>query len=84
MDAPFLGDIAIGAGISRRDAKLQGKPMVAHLQHLVIHGLLHLLGHDHENEVEAAEMEDLERLILARIGHPDPYSYPEAAARRAI
>lgn len=72
---PFLGDIAIGDGIARADAASMGKSFDAHLSHLVAHGLLHLLGYDHEEEVEAEEMENLERRVLASLGLPDPYSH---------
>ena len=73
MDAPFLGDIAVGVGVATRDAQAQSKPLTAHLQHLLIHGLLHLAGHDHEDDTEAVEMEELERQALASLGVPDPY-----------
>lgn len=73
-DAPFLGDIAIGFGVAARDAASMGRPLHGHVGHLLVHGLLHLLGHDHEEEAEAAVMEGLEREILASLGWPDPYS----------
>ena len=73
MDHPFLGDIALSLGVSRRDAAAQGKQMDQHFAHLVIHGVLHLLGHDHINDTEAEEMEALERSALASLGWPDPY-----------
>lgn len=75
IDAPFLGDIAVGAGIATRDAETQGKPLSDHLRHLVIHGFLHLLGHDHEEDTQAVEMEALERQALASLGLPDPYRF---------
>jgi probable rRNA maturation factor len=71
---PMLGDIVVAAETVRAEADLEGKPFDDHLRHLILHGLLHLLGHDHENDTEAAEMESLERVILADIGVPDPYS----------
>ena len=73
MDRPFLGDIAISLGVSRKDAQAQGKRLDQHLAHLIIHGVLHLLGHDHINDTEAEEMEALERSALASLGWPDPY-----------
>ncbi len=73
MDAPFLGDIAVGIGIAARDAETQGKTLADHLRHLVIHGFLHLVGHDHEEDTQAVEMEALERQALATLGVPDPY-----------
>ena len=56
------------------EAKLEGKPLEHHISHLVLHGLLHLLGHDHEQEADAEEMEALERGALARLAIPDPYA----------
>lgn len=73
-DAPFLGDIAIAFGVASRDAVEQGKPLHDHLAHLLVHGYLHLVGHDHMNDTDAHEMEALERAALASIGLPDPYS----------
>jgi len=70
----FLGDIAIGYGIARKDAAFSGKTLANHLSHLLIHGLLHLLGHDHIQDSEAEIMEDLERKALASLGIDDPYS----------
>lgn len=74
MDAPFLGDIAVGYEISAKDAAESGKTLSDHLAHLIIHGYLHLVGYDHMDEKEAEEMEDLERRALASIGIADPYS----------
>ena len=54
----------------------QGKPLAHHLQHLVAHGVLHLLGYDHMSDAEAEEMEGLERAVLAGLGIPDPYCRP--------
>lgn len=68
-----LGDIALAFGVCAREAAEQNKPLAAHLQHLVAHGVLHLLGYDHEDDAEAEVMEDLERNILAGLGLPDPY-----------
>ena len=69
-----LGDIAVCAPVVAREAKSQGKTPAAHWAHLVIHGVLHLLGHDHERQRDAAAMEALEARILARLGFPDPYA----------
>ncbi len=69
-----LGDIALAFGVCAREAAEQGKPLVHHLQHLVAHGVLHLLGYDHETDAEAEHMEGLERVILAGLGVPDPYA----------
>jgi probable rRNA maturation factor len=69
----FLGDIALAYGVCARESQEQGKPLSHHLQHLVAHGVLHLLGYDHENDAQADEMEGLERAVLAGLGIPDPY-----------
>ncbi len=69
-----LGDIALAYGVCAREAAEQGKPLAHHLQHLVAHGVLHLVGYDHETDAEAEQMEGLERVILAGLGVPDPYA----------
>jgi probable rRNA maturation factor len=69
-----LGDIAVAHGVVAREAHEQGKPIAHHLQHLVIHGVLHLIGYDHERDEDAERMEALERKLLARLGIPDPYA----------
>lgn len=69
-----LGDVALAFGVCAAEAQAQGKPLAHHLQHLVAHGVLHLVGYDHETDAEAAEMEDLERVVLAELGVPDPYA----------
>ena len=74
MDAPFLGDLAIGYDISAADAESAGKSLPDHLSHLLIHGYLHLLGYDHAEHSDAEEMEALERRALASLGIADPYS----------
>jgi len=68
-----LGDIALAYGVCAREALEQGKPLAHHLQHLVAHGVLHLLGYDHMSDDEAETMEGLERVVLAGLGAPDPY-----------
>lgn len=68
-----LGDIAITLGVVTREAAEAGKPFDDHLCHLLVHGLLHLLGFDHIRDADAALMEGLETTILARLGIPDPY-----------
>jgi len=70
----FLGDIAICARLVQAEAKTQGKPPEAHWTHLIVHGVLHLIGYDHVEEAAARTMEDLERAILSRLGLPDPYN----------
>jgi probable rRNA maturation factor len=69
----FLGDVALAYGVCAREADEQGKPLAHHLQHLVAHGVLHLLGYDHVSDDEAEAMEGLERVVLAGLGLPDPY-----------
>ncbi|MBU0500134.1 MAG: rRNA maturation RNase YbeY [Gammaproteobacteria bacterium] len=69
----YLGDLVICAPVVEREALEQGKAPEAHWTHLVVHGVLHLLGHDHQNDASAEAMEALEVAILARLGLPDPY-----------
>ena len=69
----YLGDIAIAYGVTTREAKAQGKRFADHAAHLVVHGVLHLLGFDHERAADAKRMEPLEVKILARLGIADPY-----------
>jgi probable rRNA maturation factor len=71
---PVLGDIAVAYGVAVREAKAEGKTLKAHVSHLVVHGVLHLLGYDHEHDSDARNMEHLERKILARLGIADPYA----------
>jgi probable rRNA maturation factor len=74
-DAPrMLGDIAIAYETTRREADDEQKPFDHHLSHLAVHGFLHLVGYDHENDMQAEAMEALERTILAELGIPDPYA----------
>ena len=68
-----LGDVVLAWETVRREAERDGKPTRDHALHLVVHGLLHLLGHDHEAEAEAEAMERLEAEALARLGIADPY-----------
>lgn len=71
---PHLGDIALAFGVCDAEATAQGKPLAHHLQHLVVHGTLHLMGYDHQSDDEAEAMEGRERVILASLGVPDPYA----------
>jgi probable rRNA maturation factor len=70
---PMLGDIVLALETVKREADEENKPFAHHLTHLTVHGLLHLLGYDHETEEQAAEMEGLEREILSSLAIPDPY-----------
>jgi len=68
-----LGNIAIAWETCAREAAEQGKPMIDHVTHLIVHGTLHLLGYDHSDDSDAARMEGLEVKILASLGLSDPY-----------
>ncbi len=68
-----MGDLVICPAVVAREATEQNKPLAAHYAHLTVHGMLHLQGWDHEDDVEARDMEDEERTILAALGFPDPY-----------
>lgn len=70
---PLMGDLVLCAPVVAREAQEQGKPLNHHYAHLVVHGVLHLLGMDHQDEREAECMEQLEREILAELGIEDPY-----------
>lgn len=69
----YLGDLVICAPVVAAEAVAQDKPLQQHWAHMVVHGCLHLLGYDHQNDHEAEQMESLEREILAGLGLPDPY-----------
>ncbi|TCL08731.1 putative rRNA maturation factor [Shimia isoporae] len=68
-----LGDIAIAFETCEREARAAGKPMADHVTHLVVHGVLHLLGYDHIRDKDATLMEGLETAILGKMGLSDPY-----------
>ena len=78
-DGALSGDLVLCAPVVRAEARAQGKTLVAHYAHLLVHGLLHLQGYDHEDDAGARRMERLERRILARLGFPDPYRPTEDA-----
>jgi len=71
--APVCGDLVLCAPVVTKEAQQQHKSIVAHYAHLVVHGVLHLQGFDHETEDEAQIMEARERAIVMRLGFPDPY-----------
>lgn len=71
--SPLLGDIIIARETVEREADGQGKSFDDHLLHLAVHGMLHLLGLDHQNDADGDAMEALETRILAEMGIPDPY-----------
>jgi probable rRNA maturation factor len=70
----YTGDIAIAYGVTRKEAKAAAKNFADHAAHLVVHGVLHLAGHDHERAKDALAMEALEVKILKRLGIADPYA----------
>jgi probable rRNA maturation factor len=76
-----LGDVVVAYQTVAAEARAQGKPLAAHVSHLVVHGVLHVLGFDHESAAEAADMEAAEIAIMAELGWPDPY---RAAPRRRV
>lgn len=71
--SPLLGDIVICAPVLKREAMQQAKSLNAHWAHIIIHGILHLMGYDHMNEKDAEIMETKEAAILHDLGFPDPY-----------
>ncbi len=73
-EPPYLGDVILARETLAREADAQGKSFLDHATHLVVHGVLHLLGHTHDAEEDAARMESLEVAVLARLGLPDPYA----------
>lgn len=73
-DADYLGDVAVAYGVTAKEAREQKKPFADHATHLVVHGVLHLLGYDHETTRAAKIMEPLEARILEELGIGDPYA----------
>jgi probable rRNA maturation factor len=73
LEIPILGDIVICAEIVNQEAREQGKTEKAHWAHMLTHGILHLLGYDHENVRDAERMENEEKMILHGLGFPNPY-----------
>jgi len=78
---PLEGDLALCAPVITREARAQHKPVAAHYAHMIVHGLLHLQGYDHENDRDAAVMERRERTLLSRFGYPDPYRMRAAGSQ---
>ena len=74
----MLGDIVLAQETVAREAALEGKLLNHHIVHLIVHGFLHLLGYDHQNEKDAETMENLERKALKLIGIADPYACSRA------
>lgn len=71
---PHLGDLALAYGVCVAEAEAQGKTLDRHLAHLVVHGVLHLVGYDHQADSDAGVMEQEETVILRGLGVPDPYA----------
>jgi len=80
VDIPLLGDIAVCAPVVNREALEQHKTSEAHWAHMLVHGCLHLLGYDHQDDSEAEEMEALETALLGGLGFADPYHSANPAA----
>lgn len=76
----LLGDVVLARETVAREAREQGKTLADHMVHLLVHGTLHLLGYDHEEAGDAAEMEALERAVLGGLGVADPYADPSTDA----
>ena len=72
-DLPLFGDLVLCTEVVEQEAAEQGIDLMAHYAHLLVHGMLHLQGFDHEDDDEAEIMETLETVILAKLGYPDPY-----------
>lgn len=81
VDANLLGDILMCAPLVAEEAREQGKAEQAHWAHLTIHGVLHLLGHDHQEVVDAELMEGIEIALLESLGIANPYEEPGAGVR---
>jgi len=79
---PLTGDIALCAPVVAREAREHGISVQARYAQLVVHGVLHLRGYDHQHPTEALEMEKLEAQIIARLGFPDPYSPAQGSRHR--
>ena len=77
--AAYLGDIALAVPFVEREAARLALAPADHAMHLIVHGVLHLMGHDHEDDAEAAEMQALERRTMAGLGLHDPYPFEERA-----
>ncbi len=78
-DPVLMGDIVLCAPVVEKEAAEQNKPLEAHYAHLVVHGILHMQGYDHENNDDATVMEALETQIVTKLGYADPYRIQENA-----
>jgi probable rRNA maturation factor len=77
IDLELIGDLVICAPVLEREAAAQGKTLLAHWAHILIHGTLHLVGYDHENVEDAQVMEEREKELLGLLGFDDPYEFRE-------
>lgn len=77
VSLPLIGDLVVCAAVVEREALQQNKPPANHWAHMIVHGVLHLLGYDHISDSEAEQMEQLEINILSQLGYPDPYQQLE-------
>lgn len=73
LNLPLCGDLVICVPILKKEASEQHKSIIEHAAHLIVHGVLHILGYDHDNDKAAEEMEELETIILDRLGFQNPY-----------
>ncbi|MGI9464308.1 MAG: rRNA maturation RNase YbeY [Aestuariivirgaceae bacterium] len=76
----FLGDIVMASGVVICQADKAGKPLATHISHLIVHGVLHLLGYDHQNDEAARRMQAIETAAMVLLGLPDPYLEHEETA----
>ncbi len=79
IDIDLLGDLVICAPLVIEEATKQNKTVEMHWNHLIVHGCLHLLGYDHLKDEDADKMEDFERQVMNKLGHPDPYKMIDAS-----
>jgi probable rRNA maturation factor len=70
----LTGDLVLCAPVLRREAQAGGKTVIAHCAHLLVHGMLHLQGYDHDRDADARRMQRREAQLLAALGYPDPYA----------
>jgi len=75
VNSSLLGDLVICAPVVQREARAQAKPEMSHWAHMVVHGMLHLQGYDHQIDAQAEVMEARETQILAALGYPNPYNF---------
>jgi probable rRNA maturation factor len=81
LQAPYWGDLAICAAVVEREAREQSKTLDAHWAHMIVHGVAHLAGYDHQHDVQAQRMEDVERSVMGELGFADPYDDPVDPAK---